>query len=189
MKSLIALIALTSTPALAQQPTESAALEAATEELDGPDTWWHCRRLLGLTGGAYERPQSWSFQGRGAVQFSGSPMFALTCDYRMRGIAITAGAETAPLFSHAVLGSTDRTSQWLSISGGVLFHRSERLALGPLATVGWGRVGLGARMLHLPWGEDERPMGLEYRLQMTLDTGVGVQASVLGTLSSTRKGK
>lgn len=181
--SVLILMSLWANPAAYAQDegVSIASIEDGDAESDGPGLTYTCRRLIGVTGGAFDPGQSWFFEGNVGLAFS--PTLGLTCDLGTRR-TLMFGVQTAPLYVTREIGTSSGRAQWLNLSVGGVLWNGGRVQVGPIATVGWRRFGGGARVLHLPYGDDDKPRGMEYRLEALYNGTLEIQASVAFTLST-----
>lgn len=189
---LIALL-LWSSPSLAEDPPadpgDSAGSDAPTEpdvvveELEA-ERGHRCQRLIGVAGGVFERGQSWDF-GRLPVALAGSPTLGMVCDFDV-GIPISLGADFMPLYRTRRFNSSIGHPVWMTLVFGALPHDQGKLAIGPVATISWMRVGGGARLQYLAFGDEERPRGVEARLQAFYNGGLEVQLMLAYVFQSKR---
>lgn len=172
-------------PALAQDEPDVDSRTDLDREAAAARPSTVCRRLVGFTGGLTTTSRSWTFLGRGPVHPAGSPTLAMTCDVGPERSAWTVGVEASPFYVTRRLGRSEASARaWLSVTSGLVVGTA-KLRGGPIATAGWGRVGAGGRLLHLPWANDKGvPQGIEYRLLALYNGGFEVQAYALYTISA-----
>ena len=186
--TLAALLCL-APPALAQDEPEADVEEKSRADLDrqaaAARSSTVCRRLVGFTGGFTTDSRSWAFLGQGPVHLGASPTFAMSCDVGPQSTAWSVGVEASPFYVTRRIGDTAaRARSWLSVSTGVVLG-SATLRGGPLVSLSWGRVGAGARLLHLPWSTQKGvPQGIEYRLIGYYNGGFEMQAFVMYTITA-----
>ena len=184
MTFFTALILFLSPAASAQEAEEKTSVSVDTIEDVKDPVPMTCRRLIGMAGGMFDPGRSWEF-ATGPVAGAASPVLGMGCDVG-GSTAVSVSLETLPLYNTRQIGSSDGSRQWLNISVGALLNNNNRVRFGPLATVGWRRGGVGARVMHLPFGDSDKPTGFEYRLQGFFNGSWEIQGMVSYTLTTNR---
>ena len=168
-------------PGVASVPDTDVGSTLSIEEAPGDRA---CRRLVGMAGGVTPRARSWLFIGDGPLAGSASPVFAMTCGLNRGSVSWEVGFSTAPLYRTRRMGSGDAGLAWAMVSVGPLIGNG-RFRGGPWGTVAWGRVGGGARLVHLPWrGANGVSRGMEYRLETLYNGNIEVMATVMFAFST-----
>lgn len=137
-----------------------------------------CRHGVGLTGGLARSRRSWGFP-ESRVRGVGSPVLSSVCEFNGIGIHPYIGADFAPMVRTSWIGSDDKHRLWMAVIAGTMVYSEPDLRAGPMVSVGWRRVGAGARVQYLPFRNGTAPTGFDFRAEAAYIDGLEFRVTAL----------